>query len=106
MRIAKAVVGLVGFAGVVGVGGALGGAAPAFASPQPPAGGGTQLLDSATETAQGLKNPLGEVDARASGGELSADNPSAATAEVDNAVQGPASSLLGGLPVGAGAPIG
>lgn len=106
MRIAKAVVGLVGFAGVVGVGGALAGAAPAFASPQPPAGGETQLLDSVTKTAQDLKNPLGEVDVEASRGELSADNPSAATAEVDNAVQGPVSSMIGGLPVGAGAPIG
>lgn len=102
MKIAKAVVGLVGFAGVVGVGGA----SPAFAAPQSPAGGETQLLDSATKAAQDLKNPLGEVDVEASDGELSADNPSAATAEVDNAVQGPVSSMIGGLPAGAGAPIG
>ncbi|MFD0553002.1 hypothetical protein ACFQ0X_30355 [Streptomyces rectiviolaceus] len=64
MKIAKAA------AGVVGVGIALGAVSPAFAAPQPPAGGGTQMLDSALKTTQDLKDPLGLVGVDAASGEL------------------------------------
>ncbi|GAA1904787.1 hypothetical protein GCM10009837_30400 [Streptomyces durmitorensis] len=96
MKIVKAA------AGVVGVGLALGAVSPAFAAPQPPAGGETQMLDSAAKATQDLKNPLSDVDVDAAHGELKAD-PASATAKVDDAVQGPA-SMIGGLP--AGMPIG
>ncbi|MFC8126472.1 hypothetical protein [Streptomyces sp. NPDC057302] len=96
MKIAKAA------AGVVGVGLALGAVSPAFAAPQPPAGAETQMLGSAATAAQDLKEPLGDVDVDAADGELRAD-PAAATARVDDAVQGPA-SMIGGL--AAGKPVG
>ncbi|MFD3574720.1 hypothetical protein [Streptomyces sp. NPDC058644] len=97
MKIAKAA------AGVVGVGLALGAVSPAFSAPQPPAGGDLQMLDAAGKTTKDLKSPLGEVDVDASAGELRAEDPEAATAQVGKAVQGPA-SMIGGLP--AGVPIG
>ncbi|MFE6161028.1 hypothetical protein ACFQ7F_19180 [Streptomyces sp. NPDC056486] len=98
MKIAKAA------AGVVGVGLALGAVSPAFAAPQPPVGGETQLLDSVTKTTQDttrdLQGTLGGVDVDEKTGELTADNPTAATSVVGDTALG-AVSMLGGLPTGA-----
>ncbi|MFF1698960.1 hypothetical protein ACFVXC_35915 [Streptomyces sp. NPDC058257] len=98
MKIAKAA------AGVVGFGLALGAVSPAFAAPQPPADGGTRLLDSVTRTTEestrDLQGTLGGVDVDEKTGELTADNPAAATSVVDEAALG-AVSMLGGLPAGA-----
>ncbi|MGW6055150.1 hypothetical protein [Streptomyces sp. NPDC055189] len=94
VKIAKAA------AGVVGIGLALGAVSPAFAAPQPSAGGETQLPDSVTATAQDLQETLGGLDLDEKTGELKADNPTAPTAVVDEAAQG-AVSMLGGLPAGA-----
>ncbi|WP_190081142.1 hypothetical protein [Streptomyces longisporoflavus] len=108
MRIAKAAAA----AGVVGIGLALGAVSPAFAAPQPPAGGAALPLDSVTATTQDLPDPqdlqdlqetLGGLDLDEKTGELKADNPTAPTAVVDDAAQG-AVSMLGGL--SAGAPTG
>ncbi|WP_371529407.1 hypothetical protein OG302_28680 [Streptomyces sp. NBC_01283] len=97
MKIAKAA------AGAVGVGLALGAVSPAFAAPQPPAGGETQMLDSAARTTQDLKDPLTDVAVDPAAGEVRADDPAAVTTKVGDAVQGPA-SMIGGLP--AGVPLG
>lgn len=85
--------------GVIGVGLALGAASPAFAAPQPPADGGTQMLDSVVEATQDLKDPLGEVAVDPTTGELRAGNPEAVMSQVGNAAQGPV-SMIGGLPAG------
>ncbi|MEV8312675.1 DUF4179 domain-containing protein [Streptomyces sp. NPDC059900] len=97
MKIAKAA------AGLVGIGLALGAVSPAFALPQPSAGGATQLLDPVTATTQDVQDMLGGLDVDEQTGELKADNPTAPTAVVDEGAQG-AVSMLGGL--AAGAPTG
>ncbi|MEU6675765.1 DUF4179 domain-containing protein [Streptomyces sp. NPDC046853] len=97
MKIAKAA------AGLVGIGLALGAVSPAFALPQPSAGGDPQVLDPVTATTHDLQETLGGLDVDEQSGELKADNPTAPTAVVDDAAQS-AVPMLGGL--AAGSPTG